>query len=438
MGLFDGIFKRGGTGHYQAYDPFEMALGARAFSDAFFETAGHPHITQSNAYHLALSLAEIAFPIDIIADRVATLKYNLVNSSNKIIETAPPAVARLMDKPNAFASLPTLMYDAAFILMSDGNLLGLRTRPELFKDSPLNPDNIFSITIPQPHSYTIQWHNHLRQDLISNIGELIDYIRINEECHQIYHRGIDAEFIGNGGSFQYNHAYGYGYRSPLLSAERNINNLLVVYQARYRAYTDNPMGIILSPRNSPGTDIASVALGRDQTDKIHADLARRYGITGYDISGEKKKMWAITSTALQATKTLATISELQPFEETREDALQIAGLFDVDNSLVPTREKAAFTTDNKEAAEANLYDGIITSMANDVADFFTRLMALDKVGLKLVPDMTQVPILQKRRLQRAQGDSQVIDLLIKMRDAGLATDADIKNISDRIINNLKI
>jgi hypothetical protein len=438
MGLFDGLFRRGGYGSYEAYDPIRLAHGARAFSDAFFEAKNNPHITQSNAYNIAQSLAEVAFPIDMIADRVSTLTYNIQNSSGKIVDTPPASVTRLMNKPNIWSSLTTMMYDACFILMSDGNLVGLRTRPEMYESSPLKPDNILAITLPRPHSYHIHWHRHHRPDMLGNIGDMIDYIHINEYCHRITHKGHDIEYMGNGGSFSFNNAHGYGYRSPLLTAERNINNLLIVYQARYRAYADNPMGIILSPRTPQSNGIYDVAKDRNEAKRIHDDLARRYGIAGYDVNGEKRDMWAITGVPMQAVKTLATIAELQPFEETREDAVAIAGLFDVDNSLVPSRERVSFTSDNKEAAEANLYDGIITTMANDISDFFTRLMALDKVGLKLVPDMDNVPVLQKRRLQKAQSDNLVIDLLLKMQANGLATEEEVKITADKILKNYLI
>ncbi len=330
---------------------------------------GNLNICQHNAYDIATSLAEVAYPIDMIADRVSILNYRLLNEAGKEVDNPPKAVKRLLEHPNALASLPTMMYDAAFILMSDGNLVATRTRPSLMSDMQVKPENIASVQLRPPGSYIMRWHHDVDIDYLENINEAIREIEVWDGIHysnKHEYMGSDVVYVGNGGRTHRNAHGGIEYRSPLLSAQRNINNLIVVYEARYRAYTKNPFGIILSPKMSNPTDLAAIAASRGQTDRIHRELSQSNGITGYDIHGHAKKMWAITGTAMQATKTLATIAELQPFEETREDALQIAGLFDVDSSLVPTRERASFTNDNKEAAEANLYDGIITSMSNDV------------------------------------------------------------------------
>ena len=55
-------------------------------------------------------------------------------------------------------------------------------------------------------------------------------------------------------------------------------------------------------------------------------------------------------------KTLATISELQPFEETEADALVIAGNIGVDKDLLNTKDNSNY--ENKKNAEINFWQNL--------------------------------------------------------------------------------
>ena len=431
MGFFDKILNRGGS--RIVLDRAEFYGDMARLSKYFADEDGITRLSQRNAYALAGSLAEINFPIDCIADKVATLSYDIVNDSGAVVERPPQSVVRLMERPNVFSSLSQMMYDAAFILLADGNLLAARNRPSLLAPEKFAPDNIASVCLLYPGTYSLHENQAVAHAFAGNISEVFSRIDHTYRGRQVSYTPDAVEILGTKGSP--NDALQYP--SPLMAAERNINNLLVVYQARYRAYTKNGLGVIISPKGaSIATDPAAVLNSSVSRDKIVADILQRYGVAGDNPQGREKLLWGVSSVAVDATKTFATISELQPFEETREDALAIAGVFNVDKDLLPAKDGTTFT--NKEAAEAALYTGPVASMAKDIADFMTRLMCLDKIGLRLMPNLVNVPILQKQRLTRADSDTKIIDLHIKMRDAGLAGGVDVKNISDSILNNYRL
>jgi hypothetical protein len=327
-----------------------------------------------------------------------------------------------------------MIYDAVFILLSDGNLVAARNKPSLFADADYRVENIKSINILYPGSYTLNVKHDVSPIFANMLSDVIDTVRYSYGLTQATYNPEAIEVLGSKGVPD----SALRYSSPLRAAERNINNLLAVYQARYRAYTKNGLGMIVSPKSASGSSELAAALNNSfSRDKIVADILQRYGVSGDDpTTGKQKLLWGVSGTPLDAVKTLATISELQPFEETREDALAIAGIFNVDKDLLPSKDGTTFT--NKEAAEAALYTGAVSTMANDVFEFMTKLMRLDTLGLRLVPDLVNIPILQKQRLSQADIDGKIIDLLVKMRDNNLADEADIKLISERIINNYKL
>jgi hypothetical protein len=430
MGFLDKIFNRGGSRIVLDKSEFARDFGnlVRCLTDGGDE----PKFSQSVAYALALTLAEINFPIDCIADKVATLKWDIMNESGDIVKNPPKSVKRLLERPNVFSSLSQMVYDAVFILLSDGNLVAARNKPSALAGDKYTPDTISSVNILYPGSYIYHETHEVSHLFASSLSDLIAKVDYHHGRTQVSYMPDALAILGvkgmPDGSLKY--------PSPLMAAKHNIDNLLVVYQARYRAYTKNPMGLLLSPRSTPGGDIAAVLNNSDQRDQIVADISNRNGITGYDLDGKEKRMWTIAGVPMQAVKTLATISELQPFEETREDALAIAGVFNVDKDLVPSKDGTTFT--NKEAAEAGLYTGAVAAMAKDVFGFMTRLMCLDRIGLRIEPNITDIPVLQRQRFARADADNKVIDLLVKMRENNLANEADVKQISESIINNYKL
>jgi hypothetical protein len=428
MGFFDKILNV--RGNRFILDETEFASRIVSVARAFMDDDDHPRFSQESAYFLACTLAEINFPIDQIADKVATLKFSVQNESGKIVERLPKSVDRLITRPNVFCSFSQMVYDAVFILLSDGNLVAARNKPSLFSDSDFTPENIKSVNLLYPGSYHYRLNtelSHLFADRISDMVRAVDYDYANRRI--VYEPGA-IEILGSKG--QPDNAMRYP--SPLQSVSRNIENLIVVYQARYRAYTKNGMGMLISPKGTNiGTNAAAVVNNSVDRDRIVRDILKRYGVSGENGEGRQKLLWGVSGVAIDAVKTLATISELQPFDETREDALQIAGAFSVDKDLLPSKDGTTFT--NKEAAEAGLYTGPVYTMAKDVFEFLTKLMRLDKIGLKLVPDLENIPVLQKQRVSRADADSKVVDLIVKMRENGLATDQDVQIISEKIIKN---
>lgn len=377
-----------------------------------------------NAYMIASTIAEVFFPIDAIADRVSGLKFDIVNDNGDIVD--PPAnISRLLKSPNPFcSSFADLMYNSVFNELADGNNYIYTKTPKSIKG--VSPDTISSIWVLRPDAVTIKLHTN-RPDYfnVTKLSDIIEYYQYTlYDDEKIDPRYIIHERNLSVGSFK----DGLKSPSPLCAAANNINNLIAVYSARYKVYANNGNAGILT-RDNYNTNNLEGAVSPIKRDDIINDILSRNGLVG------DKRLWTISSIPLKFIKTLATINELQPFEETEADALQIAGIYGVDKDLIPLKEGTTFS--NKAQAEKNLYQNQVNSVAQAKADTFTKAFALDQIGLSFKPRIDDIQVLQQDKETDLKGDALLIDNVIKIRDASLMQGDDAQDIMDKLINKYK-
>ena len=125
------------------------------------------------------------------------------------------------------------------------------------------------------------------------------------------------------------------YFSPLNGAKRNIDNLLMVYEARFNQYKNNGAAGILARKSTDNSEFA--ALKNDERQQMIDDMNRTDGIT------KGKNFIGISGVPVEFIRTLGTIKELMPFEETLENQLKIASIYDVDKELLPKVASTTFT-----------------------------------------------------------------------------------------------
>jgi hypothetical protein len=394
---------------------------------SFFSPNECERLSEQNAYRLAWALSEIYFPIDAIADRVAALPFLVVNAEGEITEP-PIRIRELLETPNPFATFSTNMYDAVFNELADGNNYIYVKTPKSFKS--ITPDTITGVYVLRPDKVDINikqsrpkyFDAAVASDLIESYGYNAPGDNTTEKLpteNIIHERSVNMREQG-----------GLKAGSPLMAVKRNVDDLIAVYEARYKVYVHNGVaGILARKLSTKGDDVNALVNDPVTRDSIMADLKLRTGLTG------NKNITAISSVPLEFIRTLATISELQPFDETRADALQIAGVYGVDKDLTPFKDGTTFT--NKEQAEKNLYQNVVIGVANDKARTFTKAYALDKVGLRLMPDFSGVPVLQEDRQTGYKGDAQLIDNILKLKESGVTNDADTTSIINAIIERYK-
>lgn len=391
---------------------------------AMYAPDGEIKFSNDNAYQLASTVSELFFPIDAVADRVASLKFDIVNNNGDIAEP-PKNIKRLLDSPNPFSSFSEMIYNSVFYELSDGNNYIYTKTPKSLKG--ISPDTISSVWLLQPDKVEIKIKNARPNYFdITKPSDIIDYYNYSKYDKE----HIDPRYIIHERSLPL-----MDYRdelkspSPLNAAERNINNLLVVYQARYKVYAHNGNAGILTRDASGNNGSVENAVDPVTRDMIIKDITDRNGLIA------DKRLWTVSAVPLKFLKTLGTISELQPFEETQADSLQVAGIYGVDKDLLPLKEGTTFT--NKAQAEKGLYQNVIKGVAENKAESFTKAFGLNQIGLSFKPNYEDVAVLQTDIETSLNGDSILIENIIKLKDAGLINESDLNDISFKITERYK-
>lgn len=395
--------------------------------EAFYSPNCCERLNDRNALELAGRLAEVFFPIDAIADRVAALPFAVVNAEGKPAEP-PGRVRELLVNPNPFATFSGNMYNAVFNELADGNNYIYSKVPSAFKRA--TPEVLSGVYVLRPDRVEIRL-KQTRPKYFDAQGaaDLVESYR-----YSVPEEPGDEELPPNRIVHERSADTGAGRgllraSSPLMAARRNVDALIAVYEARYKVYVHNGVAGILTRKAGAKGDGAAEAVDPVTREKIMTDILERKGLTG------NRQLLAVSGVPLDFIKTLATISELQPFDETMADALQIAGIYGVDKDLIPLKEGTTFT--NKEQAEKNLYQNVIMGIARDKARSFTRAYALDAVGLRLVPDFSGVPVLQEDREARYRGEALLIDNLLKLHASGIADTGDLSGIINKLMEKYK-
>ena len=354
------------------------------------------------AYELACNVAEIFIPIDAIADRASSISYDLVYEDTGKEYIAKGNLKRLIENPNPFDRFSDIVYKSVFSELSDGNSYLYTKTPDAIKNPTI--DNISNIWELIPNKTTPVLLKEISNPfLIKDKSELIK----SYDTFFFYQHEIEPRYILHRTALGIN-SFGKGI-SPLTRVEKNINNILAVYQARYNVYAKNGNAGILS-RDVSQTNSLTEAVDPVTRDAIFKDLQDTNGLTG------DKNLMGISSIPLRYIKTLGTIAELQPFEETESNAVTIAGIFGVDAELIPKKGSSTFT--NKEGAERGLWQNVIKSICEDKASDLTKAFYLPD-GVVFKPNFSKVEALQEDKKVALESDSLFINNLSLLEEKGI-------------------
>jgi hypothetical protein len=371
---------------------------------------------QSNAYELANTIAEIFIPIDAIAERCSSLKYDIVDINTKELITPQGNLKRLLESPNPLDRFSDIIYQSIFAELADGNSY-IYTKTA---DSIVNPtyDNISNIWVLKPHLTKPVLHKQISNPfLMKQVSDLVDYYK----TFFFYEHKIKPRYVLHNTNLGITET-GTG-RSPLFACEKNINNILAVYQARYNVYAKNGNAGILAkaPVGGGGASLQE-AIDPVTRDTMLKDLQDRNGLTG------DKNFIGMSSVPLQFIKTLGTIKELEPFDETLENAIKIAGIFGVNKELLPKKDNATFS--NQTIAEKSFWQNVIKAFANDTAQSLNKIYYLPD-NWTFVPNFSGIEALQEDKKAGLEADGLFIDNLDKLKANGIDVDKAYLTIQER-------
>lgn len=370
-------------------------------------------LTDSNAFRLANTVAEIYFPIDYMADRASKLRYYIADRNGVEIPESSE-LNRFLTKINPFYSFSDLMYQALFSYLSDGNLFHYLSVPQSYRNVSVN--NITRLDVLQPPQTSIREYNNVSELLATDVSDFIKEVRYYSGTTQRYDQlrtdrlklyRFDATRKEDSAILS---------RSPLFKAFRNINNLLATYSARYNVYVNNGAAGYLVKKSATGGIEASLTDRKDIVDQIND----RHGLTG------NRRLWGISSIPLEWVNTLSTIKDLMPYEETLENAIKIAGVFQIPSDLVPRKDHSTF--DNQAGQERVVWENSLMSLIDTMCNYFTRSFTLDQSGYKIIADYSSVSVLSVNESEIESQITAKLQNLEKLRSMGYNVENEITKI----------
>ena len=191
-------------------------------------------------------------------------------------------------------------------------------------------------------------------------------------------------------------------------------------------YANNGAAGYLAKKGTSGAagEAMAAAMGEDnKREEILKDINSRNGVTG------KRNLWGISGVPIEFVKTLATISELLPFEETLESSIKIASAFQIPPVLVPRKDQSTF--DNQAAAEKSVWENALLSQCQTVCDNLTKLFQLNKAKAKIMFDASNVSALVANEKDNEELIRLQLDNIAKVRE--IAPGANIDSMINDII-----
>lgn len=375
-------------------------------------------LTDENAFALANTVAEIYFPIDFLADRASKLRYYIADRNGVEIPESSE-LNRFINNINPLYSFSDLIYQAVFSLFADGNLIQYVAVPQSYRNVSVN--NITRLDVLQPNRVSLREYSNVSELTATSVTDFIKEARYMSGTTDRY----DPLRVDRLRIFRLDAAKRTTSdilaRSPLFKSYRSVNMLLAVYSARYNVYVNNGAAGYLVKKTSNGGIEASLA----DRDQILSDINNRNGITG------NRRLWGISSVPLEWVNTLSTIKDLMPLDETLENAIKIASIFQIPSDLVPRKDHSTY--DNQIGQERAVWENTLMSVIDSIASYFTKALTLDQAGYKIMADYSTVSALKANETEIEAKITAKISNLKAIKE--LLPDAKIDNEITKILQS---
>lgn len=349
-----------------------------------------PYVASSNFITLFETLPEVSFPVRFIIDKILKGNFMLKSQKDDSVIWNNEEMNQFLTRPNplqTFSEFVTSHFAYKFVT---GNSFIKVAVPSSLRGKELwkwcdnywvLPSDCVEVRARRPAPlFSVAGRDDLIECYQLTFGGVVDMIDPGNILH-VKEMNIDSS--GN---------YMEG-KSRLVSQLKPISNLIPVYEARNIIYTKRgALGIIVSRKKD---DAGSVPLKPNEKEEIRREYNDAYGV-----GDSRKSPVAIMKDDVGFIKTSMSIQELQPFDETLVDAINIAGAYSIPSMLVPRKE--ASTYDNQASSERGVYSNIVIPEAKAFVRDMTQFLGLDRSGMYLDVDYSDVDVLQAGNKERQE------------------------------------
>lgn len=362
------------------------------------------------------TIPEVFWPIDFLAKRISEAHFDIRRvKDDSLVICDRTGLGKFLRNPNPLFSWRELVYMHFAYKLSTGNTFMRAAMSDITSTNDLIfrwcdhywviPPQLVSINLNNLYGQVPLFGIAERDEIIK--GYTIDYgrnITRSIPPRQIWHDrdSLPSRF----GSVPYITA-----TSRLRSVKKNIANLLAVYEARNIIYKKRgAIGFLVSEKKD---ETGTVAMTDKEKENVRKEFNKNYGL------GANQFPYGLTDIPMSFIRTNLSITELQPFEETLEDAIKIAAIYGIPSVLVPRKDQSTFS--NQDTAEKAVYSSVIEPMAKRFCEELTRFLGLDMAGEGYYLDCNfdDVACMQSGLKEAAEVDKLVNEVCLSQFNSGL-------------------
>lgn len=360
-----------------------------------------PSVYAQNFVYMYGHIAEIYFPIHYLTSRIKNANFvvrkwsddTVIWSGTKWMSATDRLVAARMEKffsrPNGMQSFREFV-EMAFVyqyLVGESYIYAaVANTPSIVSEKWKYCDNFWvlpaqNVRIDTGHSVQMYGSQQL-SDVIRGYRVSTGSGEIAFDTALVLHTK-DNQRLGIGTDM-------FKGQSRLLGQTYPVSNLCAAYEARNAIYVKRgALGAIVNMKK----DLDSyVSMTPDEKKRIRDEFQSTYGVTN------KRDPFAIIDIPVQYINFGMSIADMQPFEETLNDAVTIAGAYGIDGVLVPRKDQSTFS--NLKEAECKVYTSAIIPDVKSFCESLTSFLGLDVSGYYIDAIWDDIEVLQEAKVRR--------------------------------------
>lgn len=390
---------------HNEYGHHEWSFDAPAHLLDDDNTLLHGKYSASNMITLFNVMPEIFAPVNEIASRVASINFVLKKFDDDQIVWDNKNFNRLFTQPNPLMDFKQHIWQAVVYEILTGASFQFINKPKLLSSGfdtiqtiiniPSDKIRIEADKTADPYTAT-EIKDFIKRVWIKRPNDTkrdFDLDRLIMLLHTDMERSNDVS----------------KFKTQISGASAAIKNLIPVYAARNQIYVKRgALGFIVSKKSDMNGTRALTAVEKEEMQK---EFSRNYGVTG------QKNLFPIATNAVDFVKTSASIQEMQPFDETEQNARAIYAVLRVPKHLCPTKGNSTFN--NADADLKSFYTDVIIPKAKHYALLFTNAFAID--GHYIDVDVSDIEILQSNKKDEADTAKTNGDVFEKQFKHGICT-----------------
>lgn len=352
-----------------------------------------PFVADSNFLTLFGTVGEVYFPIDYIASRIAGGTFQLKKTSDDSVVWDNKPFNDLIDRPNCLSSFRRMAYMHFVYKLATGNSYIKCVVPEAFNalSTPIYKRCRNYWVLP-PDKVNIVLNTHMPLFGSAEKSDIINYYQLQYGMNYAEQMSPDIIFHDHDGNIDFRNQDFIKGRSALFSVKMAIDNLIPVYKARNAIYVKRgAIGMIVSKQQD---EAGPIAMTPEEKKQLLEDYHESYGL------GDEQSPVLVSQTPIDFIRTALSIQELQPFEETLNDALMIAGVYGIPGDLIPRKDRSTFN--NRKSAEKDVYTSKVIPMAKRFSNELTRMLGFDRDGYYIDVDFSHVDCLQEGQKEKEE------------------------------------